>query len=512
MNNVLRPIPDERFAELPRRDLIVIARVEQRIRLQMQAEMERLEAYNKELQERTIEIEGKFVTIKNRLFGKSSEKQPKSDKKRKPGSGKPKKSDVTGRRPSERYPNIPIIEKKLTLQDLPSCGTCGGSMQDSGMDEVSEYLSVVPKKYHIVRQMRRKYRCSCCHGNIQTTPGIPRIKPGSSYSDDMIIDIALSKYCDLIPVERYAAMAARQGMPGLPPNSLIEMTHALADFLKPAVDRLLAEVQSLRVLQADETPHRMLEGDKKSNWFLWGFCGPHAAYFECHDTRSGTIAVAFLAQSQCEVLVSDVYSGYKKAVREANLARIEEGRPQIEKAYCNAHARRKFKEAEHAYPVESDFYLGKYGEIYEIEANAKKNPEEALQLRQTMAIHFQAMKEEGSKHLQEVSARSSLANAIKYFTDYYEDLTRFWTDLAIPIDNNRQERTLRSPVVGRKTWYGTHSRRGAETAAKLFSLVESCKLNSVNPRQYFNDLVQAIHNSDPPFTPKEYADRHQTVQ
>ena len=86
----------------------------------------------------------------------------------------------------------------------------------------------------------------------------------------------------------------------------------------------------------------------------------------------------------------------------------------------------------------------------------------------------------------------------------FEGLTYFLNSEDIPIDNNSQERLMRSPVVGRKTWYGTHSRSGAETNAVLFSLVESCKLNKVNPREYFRDIVHAIHEKRGVFTPNEY--------
>jgi transposase len=76
--------------------------------------------------------------------------------------------------------------------------------------------------------------------------------PGSSYGDEVILDVALSKYCDLIPVERYAMMAARQGLKGLPSNSLINVTHFLADFITPAYHKLLLEIRSSEVIQADE--------------------------------------------------------------------------------------------------------------------------------------------------------------------------------------------------------------------------------------------------------------------
>jgi transposase len=94
--------------------------------------------------------------------------------------------------------------------------------------------------------------------------------------------------------------------------------------------------------------------------------------------------------------------------------------------------------------------------------------------------------------------------AIDYLLNNYVELTYFLSREDVPIDNNSQERLMRSPVIGRKTWYGTHSKRGAETNAVLFSLVESCKLNKVNPREYFRDIVHAIHEGRDVFTPAEY--------
>jgi hypothetical protein len=69
------------------------------------------------------------------------------------------------------------------------------------------------------------------------------------------------------------------------------------------------------------------------------------------------------------------------------------------------------------------------------------------------------------------------------------------------------ERALRNPVVGRKTWYGTHSKRGAKTAAILFTLVESCKLIGVNPREYFRELTRSILAGHPAFTPTQLKER-----
>jgi hypothetical protein len=105
------------------------------------------------------------------------------------------------------------------------------------------------------------------------------------------------------------------------------------------------------------------------------------------------------------------------------------------------------------------------------------------------------------------SAKSSITKAINYFIKNYDELTLFLQYKDIPIDNNSQERLFRSPVVGRKTWYGTHSKKGAKTNAIIFSLVESCKLNKINPREYFKAVTLAIHQNQERFTPAEYREQ-----
>ena len=102
------------------------------------------------------------------------------------------------------------------------------------------------------------------------------------------------------------------------------------------------------------------------------------------------------------------------------------------------------------------------------------------------------------------SLKSSLVKAIDYFIKNFNELTYFLKQEDLPIDNNPQERLMRNPVIGRKTWYGTHSKQGAETNAVLFSIIETCKINKINPRDYFRDIVHAIHEKREIFTPNEY--------
>ena len=154
---------------------------------------------------------------------------------------------------------------------------------------------------------------------------------------------------------------------------------------------------------------------------------------------------------------------------------------------------------------EAQFYVDQYKEIYKLEDQAKgRPPDEALLLRAQMIPFFEAMRTRTMADIGAYSSKSSLGRAMSYFLGNYEQLTSFTKNAELPIDNNPQERLLRNPVIGRKTWYGTHSKRGALTAAILFSLVESCKLVGVNPRIYFKKLVEDLHAGKSAYTPAQF--------
>jgi transposase len=513
-------IPTEKFDLLTKEELIILIKGEQSIRQQLQKDNDRLRALSEELKQKSLFIEEQHITIKNKLFGKSSEKSAKSSSHRE-SENKKKKVLL----PSERYPNLAVIERDITLDTPPTCSCCQHQMSDSGMTEDSEYLTVVPAQYYIVKQRRHKYRCEKCHGDIKTAPAPSRIKEGSSYSNELIIDVALSKYCDLIPMERYASIAGRLGVKELPAQSLIESSHYLSEYVRSAYNKLKEEILQSLVLHADETPHRMLEGSNKNHWYFWGFSTKSTSYFECHNTRSGDVATELLLQSKCRFLVSDVFSGYGKSVAEVNKERSEKLEVLIYHVYCNAHARRKFKEASEVLRVLADattepaakaratleyerslYFIKQYRKIYRLEGLAQKFPDSIEKIRLRLPKYFEKMRDRCMLDIKGYSAKSAIGKAMSYFLKNYDDFVRFINHPDVPIDNNPAERILRNPVIGRKTWYGTHSPRGAETAAILFSLVESCKLNKVNPREYFKKLVEDLQQKKPTFTPKEFAD------
>lgn len=402
--------------------------------------------------------------------------------------------------PSERYPNLEVKEVINRSAIIPLCSCCQTPMVESGLHSTKEKLEIQPAIYYINRIKSVKYNCSKCHGSMVNTTSPASIVPTSNYGDSLIIDVALSKYCDLIPIERYAQIAFRQGLEDLPAQSLIGLTHHLANFLMLVYVKLKLEVQKANVIQADETPHRMLEGDEKMNWFLWGFFCKVACYFEVHDTRSGDVGTNFLKDSLADFLLTDGYAGYGKSIKELK----EKHSKEVVEVFCNAHAYRYFEEASTTWKDECAPFLEFYGKIYELEEQKNKSPSTASTLRQMMRPHFESIKTECEKQQQSAMPHSGLSKAINYFLNHFPGLTKCLTHIDLPLDNNLSERELRAPVIGRKTWYGNHSKRGATTSAILFSIVQSCKLNNINSRKYFPWVVEQIHQGKPPLTPNEY--------
>jgi transposase len=446
-------------------------------------------------------LEEQLQAMRETMFGASSERYKKPESKDKP------KGDPSARikQPSVRYPNVPVRDIEIAMDPAPGCTSCGKQMVDSGLRESSERLTVIPKKFEIERINRVTYRCCSCQSCMITAAAPKRILEGSSFSDEMILDVVLSKYCDLIPMHRYVAMAARSGVKGLPANSLIELTHGYADFVSPVYSLLRDGVLSSRVTHADETPQRMLEGSDNKHWYLWGFSTTEHCFFECRNTRSGEIAENFLKRAKCEFLVSDAYTGYDKAIREANEFRAKYELVLIKSILCNAHSRRYFHKAFKGSFKEASYYLDQYHEIYQIYDNATNGPPERWPEQSSkLKVLFEAMQTRAATELSSYSDKSQYGKALRYFLGNYQSLTLFLTEQGLPIDNNSQERLLRNHVVGRKTWYGTHSQRGAATAAVLFSIVESCKLNGVNPREYFAQITKDLLAGKKAYTPFDF--------
>ncbi len=106
---------------------------------------------------------------------------------------------------------------------------------------------------------------------------------------------------------------------------------------------------------------------------------------------------------------------------------------------------------------------------------------------------YEEMKARAKKDIKKSSNKSHFSTALNYFLNNFDTLTKFIKNSDVDIDNNASERRVKNHALGRKNWYGNHSVRGVKTYVILYTLIESCRLNAIDPHKYIPELVQSLH-------------------
>jgi len=382
-------------------------------------------------------------------------------------------------------PELPIEVKQYELDELPDCDVCGGTMEVmEGQCEEAEEITVIERTLRIALNRRQKYRCRC-NANIVTAPGPEKLVAGGRYSVDFALHVAVDKYCDHLPLERQVRRFARQGL-DVTSQTLWDQLAALASHVEPTWRALLAGALAEPVLNVDETSWRMMGSKTNPKWTLFGLTSPRLAAYELVGSKSAAQARRILSGFR-GTLVVDGYAVYPIVAELEKTIRI---------AHCWAHARRKFVDATDP-PDAVSWIVERIRQLYEIEREIDgpfpgDGPTQGRRL---------ALRNEKSRPLLEEIRdwafqqgglrRSAFGKALRYMLKHWDGLTVFVDDPRVPLDNNAAERALRGPVVGRKNFYGNRSKRGAKVAAILYTLIESAKLNGIDPAEYLGRAARS---------------------
>jgi transposase len=250
----------------------------------------------------------------------------------------------------------------------------------------------------------------------------------------------------------------------------------------------------------DETPAPVLDpgrGKTKKGYFwalarddrAWNGPEPPGVAFTYAPGRSGKYASEIL-QGFGGILQVDGYAGYNRVLD------LRDNQP-IGLAYCWAHARRKLYELTHnnVAPIAEEG-LKQIAALYRIEAQARGTfADERMALRQTKSAPKIAIFKTWLDHARtQVSGKSPTGEALKYIAKYWEGLILFLTDGRIEMDSNAVERTIRPIALQRKNALFAGHDAGAQNWAMLASLIETCKLNKIEPHSYLTGVLTAIVN------------------
>jgi transposase len=393
--------------------------------------------------------------------------------------------------------HLPRIEVMVDIDDK-TCPCCRGDLHQIGEDR-SERLDMVPAQFRIVVTRRPKYACRACGDGVRQAEAPARLIEGGLPTEATVAQVLVSKYADHLPLYRQAQIYARQGI-HLDRSTLADWIGHAAFHLRPLHERLLAALRSRSKLFADETTVPVLDpgrGRTKTGQ-LWAYAAddrpwggldpPGIAYVYAPDRKAERL-FRHLAGFK-GVLQVDGYIAYPKLA----------DRGEVQLAFCWVHMRRNFYELAAAGPAPiASEALKHIAAFYAIEKEIRgRSPEERRLVRQQKSRPLADAFEAWLRAKQAlISQKIKLADAIRYALSRWQGLTRFIDDGRIELDNNTVERSIRGIKLSRKNALFAGSDGGAEHWAVAASLIETCKLNDVDPLAYLTDVLTRIVNGHP---------------
>ncbi|MEW8072215.1 MAG: IS66 family transposase [Candidatus Thiodiazotropha endolucinida] len=384
---------------------------------------------------------------------------------------------------------LPPELPRITIEHEPDSTTChcGCQLKRIGED-VSEKLDYTPGAFSVERHVRGKWICCDC-ATITQAPVPAQVIDKGIPTSGLLSHVLVAKYGDHLPLYRQENIFARAGLP-IARATLADWVGRCGVALQPLVDALRETLVSHAVLHADETPVQMLAPGKKKTHraYVWAyasttFSAVKGVVYDFAPSRSGEHARAFLKAWQGK-LVCDDFAGYKESFKQG-----------ITEIGCMAHARRKFFDLHAANQSQlADYALQQIGLLYELERQVKDlKPDQRQKIRQQKAVPIlDALRQWLLAQRQKVPDGSGTARAIDYSLKRWAALIRYCEDGDVPIDNNWVENQIRPWAVGRSNWLFAGSLRSGQRAAAIMSLIQSAKMNGLDPYAYLKDVFKRL--------------------
>lgn len=475
-----------------------------------------LNTENQSLQSENLTLREQLAILRAKKFGRSSEKLDKQIEQLEffieENEQELAESDVvatatniaeTKERQIPKRQKLPehLPREDIILNPESTCPECGGNEFRKIADDISETLEYVPSSFKVIRHIRPRCACIACEKIVQAYAPSKAIDKGKA-GPGLLAHILIQKYCNHLPIYRQHQMYLREGIE-IAKSTMTGWAGECVKLLHPLIVKLQQSIFSSSYLHGDDTPVKVLAPGlgKTKTGRIWTYVRdgrpygdetpPAVCYFYSPD-RKGERPKEHL-EDFSGVLHADAYAGYN------NLYISEENpRGAITEAACWAHTRRKFYEVIIANDKASiaTSVLEEISCIYQIEGEIRGfEPEQRLKCRQQESKErVEKLFNNFRKYRKELPVKSATAKAIAYALNNEVALRRFIDDGKIEIDNNAAERAVRSIAIGRKNWLFAGSDNGGHTTAGIYSLIETAKMNNINPQQYLQKVLEVIQD------------------
>jgi transposase len=413
---------------------------------------------------------------------------------------KRRKHRCQGRKPIS--PDLPRVETEYDITDKEKTCGCGNEMVCIGED-ISERVKIIPAKVSVVREIKKKYACRECEGTEDDRPGVvtacgKKHLVAGSIADESLLAWSISEKFEFsLPFYRQTKRLEYLGIP-IPRSTLCNLSVQTAAACKPIYELLEHHIKSGPLINADETRVQVLKepGRKpETQSWMWVFSGgppgKEAVVFQYDQSRGSDIPFMYLKGYE-GTLQTDDYSAYHTALKKLS----DNGQKNLPRhVLCWAHARRYFVKAwettksEHAKQaieyIRQLFVLEDLREEYSLRGFYKQRRNRAEQI-------FDVLEPWLINRFKEIPPKSALGKAVAYTLDNWKQLISYVEEPVCTPSNNKAENAIRPFVVGRKNWLFSGTPAGAEASAIHYSLIETAKLNHLNPYEYLHYIYSKI--------------------
>ena len=431
---------------------------------------------------------------------KNTDKSKPAGKKKKAGAQDGHKGN--GRKIPENLPvvdNIVGIPEGERLYGIPA----GEWTEQGGMEEIS-YLIRKKVEWYVERIIRLKYMpppgCGPDVPKVITAPMPDKLIPQGKYAMEVWLDVLIEKFQQHVPVQRQIFAAQQAGVNLIPGTVFGGLKTIYGTHLKPLYEQLIVELRKGERWHADETRWYMLRDALKKLWYMWGFKSGKVTAFVLDPTRSADVPAETLLgiddldqirepveipKDKMKILNVDRYSAYKAL---ANLGLLV-------LSFCWAHVRRDFTDIAKKYPENiklvgwAEKWLLKIAGLYRINNKRVRHPpgsEAFLEYDTKLREAVDKMKKEIDAELEinENEVHEARFKAIESMKNHWDGLIVFVEHPEVPMDNNRMENGIRPCALGRNNYIGNHSEWSGELSACMYSIIQTCIQNHINPKTY----------------------------
>ena len=439
------------------------------------------------------------AVLSRALYGRKSEQQDKPGSEHKRGQQRGAPGHGRTQRPGldER------TEEHNPPPDACVCGRCGQPYAPNGAEE-STLVEIEVKAYkRVIRRPRWRRTCACASSPMEVSaPPVPRLFPRTLYGTSFWARFLFEHCACFRPVHRVAAWMSAQGLT-VSPGTLADSLKRFVPLLEPLAEAILAHQNKAALRHADETSWRVQElrgEDRSSRAWLWVSVSNDAVSFHIDPSRSAEAAQKLFGDALLDtVIVCDRYSAYKR------LARLREGKVTL--AFCWSHMRRDFVECAAGQVRLTGWCQGwieRIASIYRLNEARLAHYDPVIKRRTpafdaaqgALKAALDGLFAEAARELAGLPDQARQGRALRALLNHREGLSVFVDRPQVPLDNNRAERLLRGPAIGRRLSFGSDSEDGARFTAIMYSVVGTLSMNGIDILSWLDTWLAACAEND----------------